>query len=459
MGSSRRLTLRQVVSRTGRVPTAQGFAPIKVVVIDAELPSRVDLSDVTSSRCYGSAWALVRLHGRPLGELTLTSSDLVETGAVERAIRQHWGTLIDSHLQSHRSALNAAGDVPVDGWESCLDSTLSMRPTVSVVVPTCRRPSEVLRCVESLLATGYPRLEVIVVDNAPGDLATATAVDDRYGREPKVRYVREPTPGASRARNRGVAVAGGEVIAFVDDDIVVDRLWVAALVEALERHPSVDCVTGLVVPEALNSPVQFWFEQFGGFNRGYVRRRYDISTNRGDTLLYPYTAGALGGLGNAAFRRSALQGPAAFEVTLGPGTPAFGAEDQDAFVALLTSGGQLLYEPTALVWHTHRDSYGELRWQVFTYGAGMVAGLTHWACRDRRVARELLRRIVLALPRILRGGNRTTALQSVSEECPRSLRRLERLGHLYGPIAYLRAVLERRRQEQGSPFTEALDRV
>ena len=138
-------------------------------------------------------------------------------------------------------------------------------------------------------------------------------------------------------------------------------------------------------------------------------------------------------------------GAAPFDVTLGPGTPAFGAEDQDAFVSLLRRGGRLLYEPSAVVRHSHRESYDELRWQIFTYGAGMVAGLVHWGLSDPAVGRELISRTVVGLPRILRGGNRALALHSATSDCPPALRRVERLGHLYGPIAYTRAVMHRRR--------------
>ena len=74
------------------------------------------------------------------------------------------------------------------------------------------------------------------------------------------------------------------------------------------------------------------------------------------------------------------------------------------------------------------------------FGAALISG----------VARELLWRTATGLPRILRGGNRATALQSATEECPPGLRRLERLGHLYGPIAYARAVRQRRRIDRAT---------
>ncbi len=442
--------LRTLVTRHRRAPVQRDFRPLAVCVVDLEslppaLPAVLD--------SYGAAWILGRLHGRPLGEITVSTPEAggVLRAAVSQALHERWAGTITEHLARHDATSGDDGARhAVAGWESCLKVRTAPGPSVSVVVPTYRRPERVLRCVESILATGHHDLEVIVVDNAPGDGRTEAALSQRFGTTARVRYLAEPVPGASRARNRGVAGAGGELVAFVDDDVIVDRFWLAALGDALERCPGVDCVTGLVIPESLDSPVQLWFEQFGGFNRGYLSRVFDLDENRGDTLLYPYTAGALGGLGNSMFRRSALDPLAAFETTLGPGTPAYGAEDQDAFVALLRRGGKILYEPSAVVRHEHRDSYEDLRWQVFTYGAGMVAGLVHWATHDPVVARQLVSRVLRALPTILRGGNRSIALQAATEDCPPVLRRLERLGHLYGPVAYARAV-RRRRQIDRAP--------
>jgi GT2 family glycosyltransferase len=393
------------------------------------------------------------LHARPLGDIEVRAEDMpLSTTALRQLIDERWGSVIAHHLRSDDSPTDEAQIGSTDDvWKSCALRPLSGVPTVSVVVPTFRRPNDIVRCVDSILATGYPALDVAVVDNAPGEGSTAAAIAERYGGDERVRYLAEWIPGASRARNLGVRATAGEIVAFADDDIIVDRYWLAALVNALALHPDVGCVTGLVIPERLDTPVQVWFEQFGGFNRGYVQRLFDLSEHRGDSLLYPYTAGGLGGLGNAAFRRAALSEPHAFDLSLGPGTPAFGAEDQDSFVRLLKSGGRLLYEPAALVHHRHRDSYGDLRWQIFTYGAGQSAALVHWAAQERSVAVELFKRVTAALPLIARGGHRETSLPSASAALPPSLRTLERLGLIYGPVAYARAVLQRRRIEALPP--------
>ena len=445
-----RLSLQQLVASTGRAPAAADFTPTRVVVVDVERPLPSFEIDSTHPGGHQAVWMLVRLHARPLGALTLTAADLpMSSAGVDVLVQQRWGATIEQHLRIHGASVGAevGGDSPAPPWNSCV-LLPSAQPSVSVVVPTFRRPADVVRCVESILATGYPNLEILVVDNAPSDVSTASAVTERFAGDARVRYLSEAIPGASRARNRGVAHAGGDIVAFADDDVVVDRYWIAALVNGLELHPDVDCVTGLVLPQSMDTPVEMLFEHFGGFNRGYVQRKFDLAQRRGDTLLYPYTAGALGASNNAAFRRSALSRPDAFDVRLGPGTPAFGAEDQDAFVSLLRRGKRLLYEPAALVHHRHRGDYSALRWQIFTYGAGLSAALVHWALKERAVAVELTRRVLADLPQVMRGGYRAQSLQSASEAFPSNLRTLERLGYLYGPVAYARAVVRDRRLQR-----------
>jgi hypothetical protein len=421
VSAARRWSLHRLVSRAPEPAAPTGFGPARVQVVDIERPTPLTRGTTPAGTPYDEAWVLARSGGRPVG---LVKVDLTN-GPVSA---ERLGALLREQEPNGGPALTSGA------------------AAVSVVIPTCRRPDDVERCVSSVLATGHPRLQVLVVDNAPDDPRTAQRIADVFGSEPRVEYHAEPVPGASRARNRGVHAATGDVVAFVDDDIVVDALWIAALTAAFDDDPDVSCVTGLVLPVAVDTPVHWWFEAYGGFDRGYARRRFDLDQHRGDTLLYPYTAGALGGLGNAAFRRDVLTGERPFDVTLGPGTPAFGAEDQDVLLRVLREGRTILYEPAAIVQHRHRDTYGELRWQVFTYGAGFVAALTHWAMHDRGIARDLLTRVPPLLPAAL--GRRPPAhVGPELAELPKELRRLGQLGYLYGPVAYARAVVARRRAD------------
>lgn len=110
--------------------------------------------------------------------------------------------------------------------------TRTALPSVSVVV-AARDAAEVLPdCLRSLVALDYPEelLELIVVDNASKD---ATA-DVARAFSPRVTLLHESRRGASAARNRGIAAAAGEVIAFTDSDCVVDRSWLRELVAGMQ---------------------------------------------------------------------------------------------------------------------------------------------------------------------------------------------------------------------------------
>ena len=95
---------------------------------------------------------------------------------------------------------------------------------VSVVVPTRERPDDLARCLASLAGIEADGHEVIVVDSGPATNRTM-AVAERFG----VRYLVEPRPGANRARNAGLAAASRDIVAFVDDDVVVSPTWLAAI--------------------------------------------------------------------------------------------------------------------------------------------------------------------------------------------------------------------------------------
>ena len=92
-----------------------------------------------------------------------------------------------------------------------------------------------------------------------------------------VRYVLEPHPGQSRARNRGILETTGDFVAFTDDDCVVDPGWLDDLGGSFS-DPLVMGVTGYVGPVELESPSQILFELHGGFQRGLEYTVFDGAT-------------------------------------------------------------------------------------------------------------------------------------------------------------------------------------
>lgn len=400
--------------------------PIAVVQVDLETP----ITDIVPSRdaepAYGAAWILVRRGGQPLGSFTLP---LVEGRITAATLEQEIG---------RRVRVDVPPTPTVDR---------SKLPSATVVVPTSMSRREQLNaCIEHLKRLDYPNFEIVIVDNRP---LTAPPVELEG-----VRVIREPRPGCSAARNAGLAVATGEIVAFTDDDVEVDPGWLLALGERFVVEPDLCAVTGLVVPRELEFPAQIMFEQcVVGDTHHYSRltfmrhRRFQIrriAQDDGSERIHSlYATGGLGGGSSMAFRASVLRALGGFDVALGGGTAAQAGEDLAILVELLAKGCQLAYEPSALVFHSHRPTIEELRHQIQGYGVGFTAMLTAITLRDRRH----LFGIASVLPGWVRSLRRSKSTEQVnqSSSCPEDLRALELKAMLRGPVRYLVAKRAQRR--------------
>ena len=233
--------------------------------------------------------------------------------------------------------------------------------------------------------------EILLVDNAPHLEQNAEALRELADTHDVVRYVSEPRPGASAARNVGAATATTDIVAFTDDDVVVDHWWLHALLSEF-GDTEAGIVTGLVAPHVLDTPAQVWFEGIGGFGKGFDRRRF----SRADTEihpLFPYTPGMVGSGNNMACRRDVWAELGGMSTALGPGTATRSGEDLDLFLRHLLADGAITYTPHALVWHEHRRDEADLIDQVHGYGIGLSAMLTRLVLDEPHEIVPVLRRV------------------------------------------------------------------
>ena len=247
-------------------------------------------------------------------------------------------------------------------------------PSLTVAICTKDRTDNLARCLESLLKlqtankpVGSPNFEILVVDNAPSEEQTQELVASL----PTVHYVREPKPGLDFARNRALKEATNEILAFLDDDVVVDRNWLDGFIEAWAENPDAAAFTGLVLPYELATEAQILFEHNGGFRRGFEKIRYGqiLPSNP----LYPCGSGIFGAGCNMAFRREILLKLGGFDEALDTGAPLPGGGDLDIFYRVIRAGYPLVYEPQYLVFHQHRREKEKLRRQYWTWGLGFTA--------------------------------------------------------------------------------------
>jgi glycosyltransferase involved in cell wall biosynthesis len=258
-----------------------------------------------------------------------------------------------------------------------------------------------------------------------------------------VQYLKEPLPGVSRARNRGLSSISDGIVAFIDDDEIADPFWLAEISRAFFEHPEADAVAGIWLPAELETNAQVWFEQYGGHykHRGFVGAKFSPDTVKVQNPMYPLPP--FGASGNMAFRRGSLREIGDFDTALGAGTPALGGEDMGVFTEFLLSGGTLVYQPTAITHHFHRRSKAELRHQMRAYGSGLTAFYTSLVMADPRRLTTLCR----LMPKFLRESRGSSGLRSggLTANFPSDLRWANRRGLLEGPSRYLvsRAVVRR----------------
>ena len=300
---------------------------------------------------YDRALILGRFNGTPVARIFVPVSDrhirgeIVRDKLLEAAGERYWNLWLRRYLDLHDNC------DPV--------------PSATIAICTRERPTDLRRCLESLIKLPRDWHEILVIDNCPASDATRNVVAEF----PSVRYVCELNRGLNNARNRALLESEREIIAFIDDDAVADERWLKSLLKNF-NDPLVACVTGLTMPLELETDAQEWFEKHCPFCKGFERRTF-----RGDEHS-PVQTGEIGAGVNMALRRETILSLGAFDPLLDAGTPTESGGDHEMFSRVLASGYSIVYEPEALNWHRHRRTWPELQKVLYGYGVGVYALLT-----------------------------------------------------------------------------------
>jgi len=240
--------------------------------------------------------------------------------------------------------------------------------SISVVICTRNRPQAIEACIKSLMASSDRDFELIIVDNAPDNDLTEQAVKKFHG----VKYVREARKGLDIARNTGAKNASHAIVAYTDDDVVVDADWVKNI-KSCFNHPLTMAVTGLVIPLSLQTKAQYIFEKDWGFNKGYLPLVFD-SEYFNVHKPYGVPVWDIGAGANMAFRKEAFEIAGFFDERLDVGASGCSG-DSEMWYRILAEGWNCNYYPHLFVYHQHRETQEELTNQLFHYMRGNVSSL------------------------------------------------------------------------------------
>jgi len=133
-------------------------------------------------------------------------------------------------------------------------------PVVSVVMPTWNRAKVISDAIASVQAQLFTDWELIIIDDGSTDNTAeivATLADDR-----RIRYVKQPHAGAAQARNHGLRLAQGSLIAYLDSDNLWYPGFMAAAVAAFAADPATDSAYGALITEAHGQDQRILFKPF-----------------------------------------------------------------------------------------------------------------------------------------------------------------------------------------------------
>jgi glycosyltransferase involved in cell wall biosynthesis len=216
---------------------------------------------------------------------------------------------------------------------------------ISVILCTYNRCGTLASALSSVATSVLPdsvEWEVLVVDNNSTD-QTHQVVESFCCQYPgRFRYLFEPQSGKSHALNAGIRGARGEILAFMDDDVIVEPTWLQNLTASL-HHGEWAGSGGRILPEPAFSPPP-WLPAKGPYAL-LPLAVFDLGVKAGPLLEPPYGT-------NMAFLKQMFEKYGGFRTDLGPqpGSEIRG-EDTEFGRRVLLAGERLWYEPSAVVYH------------------------------------------------------------------------------------------------------------
>jgi succinoglycan biosynthesis protein ExoM len=224
---------------------------------------------------------------------------------------------------------------------------------ITVCIATHRRADRLRRLLDDLIRQELPPEEIVVVDNDRSESARAV-VEDFATRNSGLRVVYgvQPERNIARTRNRTVELAGGDWLAFVDDDERAPETWLKRLVESASKYDA-DGVLGPVEP-IVPEEAPGWIRRGRFYDFPRLRTGEAVPLNR---MRF----------GNVLLRGAPLRAePGPFDVAYELAT----GEDGDLLVRLVHRGARIIWCDEAVVWEPVESKRLALKWLLLRAMSG-----------------------------------------------------------------------------------------
>ncbi len=226
----------------------------------------------------------------------------------------------------------------------CMDGRNPVK--ITVILCTYNRSQSLAMAMESVAASVIPdavEWEVLVVDNNSTD-QTREVVEGFCRRLPsRFRYMLEPKQGKSNALNSGIRAATGHLLAFMDDDVIVEPTWLVNLTTPLYNGDWSGTGGRILSQEIIEAPP--WLAMEGPRSLSGMLALFDLGDKSGELNCPPFGT-------NMAFKKALFDKYGDFRTDMGP-CPGSEIRNEDTEFGrrVLAAGERLWYEPSAIVYH------------------------------------------------------------------------------------------------------------
>ena len=216
---------------------------------------------------------------------------------------------------------------------------------ISIIICTHNRPRRLSKMLESLICLKYDNsfnYEMIIVDNNSTD-NTKQIIESYILKNNKIKYHLERNRGISNARNAGINISKGEIIAFTDDDIILDNNWLLNIAQFNLKF-EFDAIAGRVLPLYPENTPQ-WIKDCRDLLNGPI-----VCHDHGGTIqlynskMFPFVGA------NMIIKRKLFDEVGVFNTDLGPGKGTMG-DDTEFFRRIQNLNKKIYYNPNVLIIH------------------------------------------------------------------------------------------------------------
>ena len=246
---------------------------------------------------------------------------------------------------------------------------------ISVIICTYNRSEKLAECLKSILTSNYYGYEIIIIDQS-NNYESKRAIDKLIFY--KIRYYKMEEMGLSNARNFGLQKAKGSIIAFTDDDCVIDKKWIENIYKTFQKYKNISAVFGQVIP-------------------------YEKKSHKNEicpcTIMIPkqhliqkpcFHTDNFGFGNNMAFKKNVFENNGVFKKWLGPGSMGLNGEDAEFPLRLLINENKILYNPSAIIYHNRWLNQKEYNKQFLSYSCGEIACYGYFATQGYPFAKKVI---------------------------------------------------------------------